>query len=194
MADFLSNPFEWGGSRHLPTNTVKLNHIDLTELVTLDQPGEYFVFPHVIVNASFDGVDMREVPYLAELKPIRFEVTTKHFVRPAKAPASDMFAMYRQQLRELDFRRWPQTDLEREVAEKGRQIRQARLARHREFLESIARNVEATNPPAALPETHASKPRVEVPEQSDWRLGGTLLATGTALIFGIWMAARKRVH
>lgn len=144
-----SNLFSTGG-RYFPTNRVLINHIDLGELVVLEQPGEYLVYPKLLLYPGESPDPNR--PSSVELLPIPFEVTTNRFERPAEAPASDLAAVYGQHLNELAGRSPPPSELERELAAKTAQMMKELDERELPLLEAFAaaRAAEAASNQAAM--------------------------------------------
>jgi len=144
-----SNLFSTGG-RYFPTNRVLIDHIDLSELVVLDQPGEYLVYPKLLLFLG-ESNDPNQ-PSSVELGPMSFEVTTNRFERPVDAPASVFAAMYHQKLDELAGRSPPPSELERELAAKTAQMMKELDERDRPLLEDMAaaRAAEAASNQAAM--------------------------------------------
>lgn len=133
-----SNLFSTGG-RYFPTNRVLIDHIDLSELVVLDQLGEYLVHPKLLLFLG-ESNDPNQ-PSSVELGPISFKV-----------PASGFAAMYHQKLDELTGRSPPPSELERELSAKTAQIMKELDERDRPLLEAFAaaRAAEAASNQAAM--------------------------------------------
>lgn len=178
-------------SRYFPSNRVLIDHIDLGELVVLDQPAEYLVYPKLLL-APGESPDPNR-PSSVELLPILFEVTTNRFERPADAPASDLAAIYGQKLDELAGRSPPPSELERELAAKTAQMMKELDERDRPILEAMAsaRAAEAASNQADLVESEAQRTPVEQPvaEQSAFRRTWRLQAVigGLLLCLVAWM-------
>ena len=177
------------GGRFFPTNLVNLSQIDLTDLVTLTEPGKYFVSPRILLN-FFSGDP--EQPESAELPAIPFEVTATRFDRPTNAPPSVLMAAYQQHLDKLAGRSLPLTDIEKELATRSDQGLKEAMERQRQSMEAQAREAALTDVPAAPPRPVAPQLQVETDVPSRRPLRWPLLAVGAAVLAVLGWLWRRR--
>ncbi len=172
-----------------PTNRVKMMHIDLTELVRLTEPGQYLVFPRILL---FSGPGTLEQPSSAELRAIPFEVTAKRFERPANAPPSVLAMMYQQHLDKLAGHEPPLTDEEKRIRAEQEQGAKEQYELARPFFEAEALKAAATNPSTAPPRpvAPASEGGTVTPPRPSLRW--PLLAAGAALLAILGWLWRRR--
>ena len=172
-----------------PTNRVKMMHIDLTELVRLTEPGQYLVFPRILL---FSGPGTLEQPSSAELRAIPFEVTATRFERPANAPPSVLAMMYQQHLDKLAGREPPLTEEEKRIRAEQEQWAKEQYELARPFFEAEALKAAATNLSTALPRPigPASEGRTVAPPRRPLRW--PLLGAGAALLAVLGWLWRQR--
>ena len=177
------------GYKWFPTNVVKIDHIDLTELVNLTEPGQYLVYPRILLDM---GPGTLEQPSAAELRAIPFEVVATRFERPTNAPTSQLMAAYQQHINEQAGRRLPLTDLEKELSAQSEQGLKEAMERHRQFVEAQAREAALANVPAAPARPVAPQLQVETDVPSRRPLRWPLLAAVAAVLAVLGWLWRRR--
>jgi hypothetical protein len=172
-----------------PTNQVKMMHIDLTEMVKLTEPGQYLVFPRILL---ISGPGTLEQPSSAELRAIPFEVTATRFERPANAPPSVLAMMYQQHLDKLAGREPPLTDEEKRIRAEQEQWAKEQYELARPFFEAEAFKATATNLSTAPPVPLAPATQRESDAPPRRPLRWPLLAAGAALLTVLGWLWRQR--
>jgi hypothetical protein len=183
----IPNPHGFGG-QPFRTNIIDLNQIDLAELAVLTEPGQYLVFPRILLNLpSSDPYE----PESAELRAIQFEVTTNRFERPADSPPSSLMNGYQEHIDKVAGRSRPLSELEKELSAQAEQMMKEAMERDRPLMEEFFRKTAATNPPVAPPMVVAPEPQGMVAGSSPRWFGLPLLGGVTALLFAFWLLRRR---
>lgn len=103
-------------TRWFPRNRIRVDHVDLIELFSITDPGEY------IVAASLEMGDLSGNSTLASGVPaptLRFSVAEGRFSGVSTAPPSELMAIYDQQVAESKGVQRPMSDIEKELYEQN---------------------------------------------------------------------------